>query len=249
MFCLFQKSLKIKSIWILFFSIFLTSFAFAEAEKDEGLIGEVRHSILSPDQFRGLYGNEWILMDGSPIPESDLQKEFGWSHVPDGRGLFLRGKSHGRTDSLRNPYGDLPLGYSEMDLFASHNHNGVTGPDSPDHGHGVDSTGSTCFADGPVPGDRPAATSTCPRPSVTATRASHGPNARHAHAIALEGALETRPKALTVNIFVKINWTKEDKKTKAVLSELKSFPDYLIKDRKFLNLLDAYIKNAIKDGK
>jgi hypothetical protein len=105
-------------------SLFLalpSHFVRAEAEKDEGNIGEVRYSILNPAQFRTLYGPEWILMDGSAVGGSDLAKEFGWTNVPDGRGVFLRGKDHGRGF---NPDGNIEVGTYQADQFTTHNHGG-----------------------------------------------------------------------------------------------------------------------------
>ncbi|CAG8456515.1 44426_t:CDS:2 [Gigaspora margarita] len=86
-----------------------------------GRLGEIRYSILNQEQFQELYGKEWILMDGSSIFGSDLEKKFGWTSVSDLRGLFLRCKNNGRNDGLENPSGELALGQYHKDNLKSHN--------------------------------------------------------------------------------------------------------------------------------
>ncbi len=54
-----------------------------------GAIGDVKYSILDPDDFRKENGDCWILMAGQSIEGSKLGA-FGFSTVPDARGYFLR---------------------------------------------------------------------------------------------------------------------------------------------------------------
>src|SRR6266540_3115535 len=89
------------------------------------MLGEIRYSILTPEQFQSLYGKGWILMDGSSIIGSDLEKTFNWTEVPDARGLFLRAKNNGRSDGRENQNGDLKLGQFQEDTLRSHNHIGL----------------------------------------------------------------------------------------------------------------------------
>ncbi|CAG8720098.1 19086_t:CDS:2, partial [Dentiscutata erythropus] len=91
----------------------------------EGKLGEIRYSILNKEQFQELYGKEWILMDGSSISGSDLERRFGWTFVPDARGLFLRCKNNERSDGLENPSGELGLGQYQADNLKSHTHVGL----------------------------------------------------------------------------------------------------------------------------
>ncbi|MFZ9596484.1 MAG: hypothetical protein ACO3A2_10455 [Bdellovibrionia bacterium] len=73
----------------------------------EGHVGEIRYSILTPDQFQEKYGSEWELMRGQAIPlQSELLNLWGKPEVPDSRGLFLRCTHQGRIDGLGNPLGD-----------------------------------------------------------------------------------------------------------------------------------------------
>src|SRR5689334_21752121 len=96
--------------------------AHAMAEKDEGLLGEVRYSILDEPTFQKLYGVEGILMDGRNISGTDLHRLVNVTSIPDARGVFLRGKNNGRGDGAQNPDGDLAIGTLQWDQNQSHNH-------------------------------------------------------------------------------------------------------------------------------
>ena len=45
------------------------------------MLGEIRYSILTLEQFQKLYGKGWILMDGSSIIGSDLEKKFNFPRI------------------------------------------------------------------------------------------------------------------------------------------------------------------------
>ena len=56
--------------------------------KDEGLLGEVRMSILTETEFRRIYGPEWVLMKGQTIQDSDLALQFPqFTVLPHARGV------------------------------------------------------------------------------------------------------------------------------------------------------------------
>ena len=197
-------------------------------EKDEGGLGEIRYSILTPQQFQAMNGKGWVLMDGSTIKGSDLEKEFGWDTLPDARGVFLRAKDHGRYQgkSKGNPDGDLKLGQYQGDQLASHSH-GIR------------------LKCGPI---NPAAT--CAQPPGSQYNYVNGngiyPHHSQSNTIAPTGGKETRPKNITVNVYVKINRVKHgDQYTESILSEIKSLPDYFVKNQVFLTVMNSYIKNAV----
>src|SRR5690349_6825897 len=107
---------------LLYLSTLLSSAHASVPYKDEGMLGEIRYSILTVKQFQKLYGNEWVLMDGSSIQNSDLHNKFGWNKIPDARGVFLRSKNYNRSVKSGNPDGDLDLGKYQSDELVKHNH-------------------------------------------------------------------------------------------------------------------------------
>lgn len=98
-----------------------------------GAVGDVKYSILNPDEFRLENGECWVPMDGRSIAGSKLATRTGLSIIPDGGGLFIRSQefSHspdrdpGRTSSSQ-------VGTIQEDDFKSHRHT-IT---DPGHRHG-----------------------------------------------------------------------------------------------------------------
>lgn len=175
----------------LFSSLFLSFLLFNAhvSRADEGHVGEVRYSILTEPQFQEIYGPEWELMKGQAIPiDSDLLHLWGRPHVPDARGLFLRGCNHDRTGEFTDhDHRGLAVGATQKDEFKRHNHGGGS------HQHELHfefnasrSTGS-CF---------------------NTMAEFHKFGVRHTQPsgdiILPMGGSETRPKNLTVNIFIKL---------------------------------------------
>jgi hypothetical protein len=207
----------------------------AIAEKDEGLLGEIRYSILSPKQFETLYGPGWVLMDGRRIPGSELEQQFKWEKLPDARGVFLRAKTHNRKlmDAHGNPDGDLELGTYQPDQFAKHAH-GIRLECGPTH-----SNATTC------------------QPPGSQYNYVNGnglyPHGSYSNTISETGGDETRPRNITVNVYVKINGTKKNKQSEETLAkittEIKLLPEYLIKNRAFLKLMDKYIQDQMAKSK
>jgi hypothetical protein len=140
-----------------------------------GMIGEIRYSLLTQEQFQEIYGPEWILLNGSSITTTDLHRNFGWSNVPDARGLFLRAKQNGRFDNLGNPDGDLTLGTYQRDAFESHAHTHATVQ--------LPSSNTGAIAKGT---------------GITITN--------NDRTTAHTGANETRPRSITVNVFIKVSY-------------------------------------------
>lgn len=90
-------------------------------KKDTYQVGEIKISLLKPDQFRSLYGSAWVLMDGSNQEGTLFAKATGMTKVPDARGAFLRMQNNGRNDGLQNP-DKKDLGDFQADEFKSHTH-------------------------------------------------------------------------------------------------------------------------------
>lgn len=56
-----------------------------------GAVGDIKHSILNPDQFKAVNGNCWVPMDGSALKTTDkLRQITGMASLPNGGGLFIR---------------------------------------------------------------------------------------------------------------------------------------------------------------
>lgn len=59
-----------------------------------GQVGDVKYSILAPDQFRQENGDCWVAMNGGAIaPGNKLRDTYGFNNVPDGSGVFLRAQN------------------------------------------------------------------------------------------------------------------------------------------------------------
>ncbi len=56
-----------------------------------GAVGDIKHSILNPEQFAQVNGNCWVPMDGRGLAATDkLRQITSMTNVPNGGGLFIR---------------------------------------------------------------------------------------------------------------------------------------------------------------
>ncbi|RKR83056.1 hypothetical protein BDD43_3256 [Mucilaginibacter gracilis] len=134
--------------------LILTGYAFTQRDQSStDSLGDVKYSILSPDQFKKVNGNGWVLLDGRKVDGSQLQKRFSIINIPDARGMFLRGLNYDRQDASIDPffkeYGRVRLvGQFEADIVGPHNH-GWTGnagdgyPNKAEQHHSPESMRST----------------------------------------------------------------------------------------------------------
>lgn len=156
-------------------------------------VGTVIHSILTPDQMRDEAGDAWALMQGQVLVGSDLDRKHQITNIPDSRGLFLRGYNNGCLDdtdtSVRycNP-DNTALGGYQNDSFKKHEHGGGN------HTHWNDmEITATRNWDGSG------------RNTVTSHKNGQGWHSNHSGSvIQMEGENETRPKSLTLNIYIKV---------------------------------------------
>lgn len=88
----------------------------------KGTVGDVKMSILEPDDFIAENGDCWVLMDGRALNSSDrLAQIKNWQQVPDARGSFIRGYDPtGANDPDRGP--NPPVGSFQGDSFGAHTH-------------------------------------------------------------------------------------------------------------------------------
>jgi hypothetical protein len=152
------------------------------SEKDQGKVGDIIHSMLTEEQFILENGGGWVLADGRDVTGSKYATVTGNTTVPDMRGQFLRGKNNTRSDGNQNPDGDVGLGAWSQDTYQEHTHQSKM--------YSATDPGGT------------------PNPYVKsdggmADRGLIGPSAAEGFGTPRVG-FETRPKNITVNIFIKI---------------------------------------------
>jgi hypothetical protein len=141
-------------------------------------IGSVVHSLLTEAQFQAICGTGWVLCDGRNVAASDFAVLTGITNLPDARGRFLRGKNNGRAGATGNPDGELGLAASQDDMYASHTH-GIASSNL------VGSNGTLDTDEG--------------------SEKKNADPASAALSIDASGGNETRPRNITVNIFIRIN--------------------------------------------
>ncbi|OQP38615.1 hypothetical protein A4H97_17985 [Niastella yeongjuensis] len=145
---------------------------------DNGLIGEIKYSILEPGIFTRLYPG-WELLAGQEIGVDSELGKLGFNKLPDARGVFLRGMNEGRDLQTGDPDGNRSIGSLQVDDFKAHNHqvrlkfHADLNFDSSDFPPAAKSDGLTQVVVGDVTTER--------------------------------GGLETRPRNIAVYIYIKMN--------------------------------------------
>jgi hypothetical protein len=88
-----------------------------------GAVGDIKYSILTPDQFVLENGDCWVPMDGRSITGTKLEDDYGWDDVPDMSGLFIRAHEF-ENGANRDPNrtSSSEVGELQGDDFKSHNH-------------------------------------------------------------------------------------------------------------------------------
>lgn len=156
-------------------------------------VGDVIHSMLTEAQFQAQRDSTWVLMDGRDLsitnPGSAYQALTGQSVLPDSRGRFLRGLD---TSGTVDPDGaSRALGSSQADALQGHFHKQYYS----------DNTGALNGGGSLYRNFVPATNA-----NIAAVRNDH---IRQPISDGINGtprtAKETRPKNVTINIFIKIN--------------------------------------------
>lgn len=90
-----------------------------------GAVGDVKMSVLSPEEFTAENGACWELMSGQALPaESKLAGLTNWQTLPDVRGRFLRSFDSRGVDGNDSDRGNNPqAGTYQNRVFKRHNHN------------------------------------------------------------------------------------------------------------------------------
>lgn len=145
-------------------------------------IGDVKHSLLTEQQFRQLNGDCWKLLDGSPLAGTDFGAFTGRTELPDARGRFVRNTGTPSTGGTA-----VTLGGLQEDSFKAHYHHQDTGYD----GSGYLAWGSD----------------TKSSLGISSLIFNHGDGSANNRVsrTSTVGANETRPKAVGLNLFIKVN--------------------------------------------
>lgn len=191
-----------KLICIFLFTLVMNSlYGQLDADGCSGIIGDVKYSILDPADFQSVNGDCWILMDGRNISSSKLATDLSTPNIPDARGYFVRSYDNrisNRVDIDRS-FGD-PVGSIQADTLKSHKHDIVSGGnhehiynDFYDGPSGFIRTLSDGYDNGDSSGTR------------RKTREASTGGGSHSHDMNNTGGTETRPKNITLYLYVRIN--------------------------------------------
>lgn len=173
------------------------------SNKDQGKVGDVIHSMLTEEQFIAENGAGWVLADGRDVTGSKydtLILDGLGGNIPDMRGQFLRGKNNTRSDGQENPDGDVALGNQANDAMQR-----ITGQwQTPRFaGNATNISNETSVYSLSIGTSRPGILDGTFRDSnlVTFDNSAGGKYKTDGDG---SGNGETRPKNITVNIFIKI---------------------------------------------
>lgn len=153
-------------------------------------LGDVKYSVLPPDQFVKENGSDWVLMDAdinNSLKGSALSIRYGITGLPDARGMFIRGLNLNRNDAMADPFvkenrRERRVGEFESDTVGPHGH-GWTGGSGDAYPKGMEDR---------VQGDPSTLPFSVPRNS-------------HLNYAFTGMGTETRPKNIALYIYVKIN--------------------------------------------
>lgn len=144
-----------------------------------GNIGDIKASMLTEAQFDQVHGPGWVLADGRSAAGTAYFALTNNALLPDLRGVFLRGKDHGREaeNGQGNPDLVIPdLGDYRQDSFKGHQHSVLR--------HAGD--------DQLVGG-------------ITGAQVGGPTDVNPDGLTSAEGGLESRPRNVTVNFYIRVN--------------------------------------------
>lgn len=145
-----------------------------------GIIGEIKQSILTEGQMN-VITSDWVLADGRSVVGSSYSTLTGNNTIPDLRGQFLRGLDPSGT--VDPDGGSRTLGETQLDSYKSHKHGSGT------FNNYATVNGSFSSTQGTI-GLHAGTQSSTNQVATTDADA---------------GDVETRPKNVSVNYFIKIN--------------------------------------------
>ncbi len=163
-----------------------------------GQVGDIKYSILAPDDFAKENGDCWVPMDGRSIAGSSLEKYV--SSIPDAGGLFLRAQEfENGADNDPDRNAGTPIATVQADSLKSHTHTVDKGGA---HSHLLRSVEQRKFDFGDVP---ITAISIDEEDDTVNFSGKIFDDGQHTHEIINTGYEETRPKNLNFWIYIRIN--------------------------------------------
>jgi hypothetical protein len=88
-----------------------------------GAVGDVKYSILNPEEFRMENGDCWVPMDGRALAPTDrLRMTTGITNVPNAGGLFIRSQDNSNSDNDPARDHTSPIATIQTDNFKTHTH-------------------------------------------------------------------------------------------------------------------------------
>ncbi len=95
----------------------------AEIPANMGAIGDVKYSLLPPEEFIVQNGDGWVLMQGQNIQGTPLGKALPKiTNLPDGRGMFIRAMNESRTGEFADEDGNRQIGSVQKGSVGKHKH-------------------------------------------------------------------------------------------------------------------------------
>lgn len=170
-------------------------------------IGTMLYSV-APNEtvFQGLIspGNHqtWVLADGRDVTGSGFHATFGATHIPDLRGVFVRGKNFGRPLADGNPDGDVSCGTYQADDNKTHYHIGTTdGAGSHQHNYDRPTTNNAGPSMGAPQMDSGTARNLYAENKLTDIQGAH----THTFTTSNAGISEARPRNATMAAYIRID--------------------------------------------
>jgi len=186
------------------YSPYSFSVEFAQKVICSGAVGDVKHSILDPDQFAAVNGDCWVPMDGREMdPDDELRQITGLTHVPQGGGMFLRAQDFENSNNDPDREHTTDIATVQEDDIKSHNHEME---EAGNHSHDLPNIAWKHFRsfegkDGPDSPLKHTNTSSSDEIWLNETEQAGA----HTHPILSTGGDETRPKNLNFWIYIRIN--------------------------------------------
>ena len=166
-------------------------------------VGEIKTSMLTLSQFQAEFDDTWVLANGASAAGTDYGTITSESTIPDLRGRFLRGKNNGRTDSDKDPNGDLALGSAYAHRTGNSRSGIGTANTSIPHTHSYSKGSGLVASYDPSNGAFAGGDN---KYAITSSTETTGTSSSTSHSHTITGLdNETAPAYTVVNYFIKVN--------------------------------------------
>jgi hypothetical protein len=170
------------------------------SETCSGSVGDIKYSILTPDQFAMENGDCWVPMDGRDISGTKLADNYGWASVPDMSGLFIRAHEFsGGANYDTDRTASSPVGEYQADENERHSH---TMQSAGSHSHTFTEEGGTHSTRGYAG----SSDNTMQRvDSVDSNSGTTNSAGSHTHTINNSGGDEARPRNRNFYVYIRVD--------------------------------------------